>query len=121
MAAYQDGTTVSYIQNGLPVSADIIDRDSVQTFMLFDTNLKKAIITMHIDPGQKLIYRRRTEIHPGKDPIICHLVGWRKTVGSECMQSIAYCFEDGRIEMAGKFKEGHPWFYSPKLRPSELG
>jgi len=35
------------------------------------------------------------------------------------VQSIAYVFEDGRIEMAGRFREDHPWFYSIVLTDKE--
>jgi hypothetical protein len=52
---------------------------------------------------------------------VCYLVGWRRTIGGECVQSIAYVFEEtGRIELAGAFNEKHPWFYSPVLRPCEV-
>lgn len=50
----------------------------------------------------------------------CHLVGWRRNINGETIQSIAYVFENGQIEMAGRFDEKHPWFYSPKLRPFEV-
>lgn len=120
IAAYRDGTTISHINDGKEVSADAIDRERVQTFMLFNILTKKAILTLHLDQEQKFIYRRRTEISPNRQPIVCHLVGWRKTINNECVQSIAYCFEDDRIELAGKFREDHPWFYSPKLRATEL-
>lgn len=130
-AKYKDGTTITQIQDGKEVSSDLIDRDKVESFVLFDKSSKRIIIVQHIDPGQKLIYRRRVEKPTDKKkPIrVCHLVGWRKAVKvadlEEISQSIAYCFEDGKIHLASSFRENgdsdkiESWFYAPVLRDFE--
>jgi len=93
------------------ISSDTIDHLNVETFVLF--NGENLVYILHMDPGQRLIYRRRTELAAGERiPLVCHLVGWQMTVSGENVQSIAYCFEDGVIESVGKFRDNHPWFYS---------
>ena len=90
------------------ISSESIDYKNVDTFILF--NDEQIILALHLDEGQRLIYRRRVEIKP-EGTIICHLIGWQMTVNGQNVQSIAYCFENGMIELAGKFREGHDWFY----------
>lgn len=123
LAVYKDGSRVAHVGvDGKEISYDALPaRDEIETFALFDKANGKAIVSLHLEPGQKLIYRRRVAIKPGGPQEVCYLVGWRRTVGGECIQSIAYVFEaTGRIELAGAFNEKHPWFYSPALRPCEV-
>ena len=74
-----------------------------------------TILELHLEPGQRLIYRRRHAQTIGKPLITVTIVGWQQTIAGQNVQSIAYVFEDGRIELAGRWKEDHPWFYSPQL------
>lgn len=123
-AVYKDGSRVAHLDaDGKEISYDALpSRDDITDFVLYDIQSKKAVVSLHLEPGQKLIYRRRVAIKPGGGPQeVCYLVGWRRTIGGECVQSIAYVFEEtGRIELAGAFNEKHPWFYSPNLRPCEV-
>jgi len=114
VAKYRDGQFVTQHKgNGEMMSADNVDRKLVESFSLL--NGEKIIFTLHLDPGQRLIYRRRVEQNVGGEQKVCHLVGWRGDIA----QSICYVFEDGQVEMAGAFREDHPWFYSPNLREFE--
>jgi hypothetical protein len=126
VAQYSDGTVVNqYGGDGTEISYEKLDRGRIAAFALWDFETKKSILTLHLEPGQKLIYRRRVEMKQVGDQEaaiseVCYLVGWRRTVAGECIQSIAYVFEkSGRIELAGRFDAKHPWFYSPVLRPFE--
>jgi hypothetical protein len=121
-AEYQDGSRFPQIaEDGTERSYDNIpNRDSIACFCLFKVEDKKPVFTLYLDPGQKLIYRRRVfKVLGGTDKIF-YLVGWRKTVGGECVQAISYIHEETNyVQMAGKFREDHPLFDSPTLREFE--
>jgi len=119
---YDDDTVVDQFKDGKELSYDNLkDRERISSFALWDFETRKPVLTLHLDPGQRLIYRRRCWQHPGDDKPyqVVYLVGWRRTIGGESVQSIAYVFEDGRVELAGRFRDDHPLFDSPKLRPFE--
>lgn len=122
-AKYDDGATVNQYEDDKELSYDnLVDRGRIVSFALWDYTTRKPVFTLHLDPGQKLIYRRRCWQRVGaeKPYQVVYLVGWRRTIAGECVQSIAYVFEDsGRVELAGRFRENHPVFDSPKLRPFE--
>ena len=121
-AKYDDGAIVNQHEAGKELSYDnLIDRGRIISFALWDYITRKPVFTLHLDPGQKLIYRRRCWQRIGEEkPRVVYLVGWRRTIAGECVQSIAYVFEEtGRVELAGKFRENHSLFDSPKLRPFE--
>jgi hypothetical protein len=120
-AQYRDGSVVNQFgPDGKEVSTDnLINRAEIEAFGLWDFETRKPILTLHLDPGQKLIYRRRCWQRVGEEKphLVVYLVGWRRTVAGECIQSIAYVFEEtGHVELAGRFREDHPIFDSPKLR-----
>ena len=118
-AIYRDGTVVEQYdekRDPIEVSSEVLDRKKVMTFFIIQGQV--PVFTLHLDEGQNLIYRRRISVTEYKAKI-CHLVGWQQTVQVETVQSIAYVFEDGRIEMAGRFREDHPWFYSIVLTDKE--
>ncbi len=119
-ATYKDGSTFSqYDENSREYSYEQIDKSRLESFTLYKED-GATVITLHIDPGQRLIYRRRVEMSPGlSTTLICHLVGWQENINGRNVQSIAYCFEDGRIELAGQFRNNHPWFYAPIIHPEE--
>ena len=125
IAKYRDGSFVSqYNEQGKERSTDNIPaRQTLESFSLIDVPNKKVIITIHFDDNQRLIYRRRTEMIQGYGSVVaCHLVGWQQKINGSNIQSIAYVFEpDGRIELGGKFRDDHPWFYSPTIRGFEIG
>lgn len=116
---YKDGSVVrQHQEDGTIVSSDIINRDLIKSFTLM--NGSDQVIKMYIDDDKKFIYRRRVEKPSGGKETVCHLIGWRKRVSDQIIQSIVYVFEDGAIEFAGNFQDDHPWFYSPILRDFEL-
>ncbi len=118
----QDGTLLEQIddkRDPKEISTDSFNHSKVETFALF--NGENLVHILHMDHGQTLIYRRRTELAAGEGiPLVCHLVGWQMTVNGEQVQSIAFCFEDGVIETIGKFRDNHPWFYSVTPTKKEL-
>ena len=120
VAVYTDGTRFCRDQDGVTVSSEQIDRHRLASFILLDEN-NKPIITQHLDCGQRLIYRRRVDKRPGRADIVCHLIGWQQTVGDTNIQHVAYVFEEyvPRIELAGRFRDDHPWFYAIHPVPSD--
>lgn len=122
-ACYAGGEVINQIQpDGTETSYDKLDHARIAAFSLWDFDSRRPILTLHLEPGQRLIYRRRVEMKTGQEkPVeVCYLAGWRRTVNGECIQSIAYVFEStGRVELGGRFDPKHPWFYAPVLRPWE--
>ena len=94
-----------------------IDRKELSAFALEKD--EKEIVKLHLDEGQRLIWRKRGYIFPGGGNCEIHLLGWQKTINGENVQSIAYVFEDGHIEMAGQFREDHPIFDKVELIDEE--
>jgi hypothetical protein len=121
-AEYADGTRFPAIgPDGKERSYDDIpNRDRIVVFCLFTVETKKPLFTLHLDPEQKLIYRRRVFQTVAGVKDIFYLVGWRRNVNGESIQSIAYIHEEtGYVQMAGKFREKHVLFDSPVLREFE--
>lgn len=123
-ARYRDGQVINQFQpDGTEISYDNLPRrHDIRSFALWDRDTRKPVLTLHLDPGQRLIYRRRCWQRQGEEKPhrVVYLVGWRRTLAGESVQAIAYVFEeDGRVELAGRFREDHPVFDSPKLRPFE--
>lgn len=113
-AEYSDGTVFPQYENGKEHAYKDIDRTKLMAFALY-TKEGHHIITIHLSPDQRLIYRRRVQKTPGQEDIACYLAGWQETVNGRNVQSIVYVFENGQIHMAGEWDESHPWFYSPEL------
>lgn len=91
----------------------------------------KHLFTQHIEPQQRLIWRRRVEqrVIDNTPTQILYLCGVRERVntinGPKTIQHIAYLFEkpDGgvSIHVAGKFdRERNSFFYSPHLLYHEV-
>lgn len=108
-------------------SWDHVDHDNIKAMRV---SIKKSqLFTLHLEEGQKLIYRRRglatTGVPEEKSPHpIIYIIGWRQKIGGQDVQSITYiCDWVGRgfqIHQAGKFDEKHPWFYAPALHKHEV-
>jgi len=120
LAEHKDGSVIRQYEGDTKVSADKIDRNKLKTFSLM--NGESCVIKLYIRNGMVLVYRRRIEKNVGGSERVCHIVGWRKYTGhdNEIVQSMAFIFEDGGIEMIEDFIEDHPWFYKPVLREFEL-
>ena len=104
-----DGTVLGY---------DQIDRKQLSAFSLVQGD--KEILKLHLEEGQRLIWRKRQFMAAGEETKTIHLVGWQKTIKGENVQAIAYVFDDGHIELAGAFKENHPVFGKVNLHEGEI-
>jgi len=103
-AIYSDGKSLNQYNEGKTSKYTDIDRNLLQFFELY--NGDKLIFRVHLDDGKRLIFRKRVsqEMNSGNKKNV-YLVGWQKKIGGENVQSIAYIFEDGRIELAGAWNE----------------
>lgn len=119
IARYNDGEILpQYNEDGSENKYADIDRGRLTEFALVD-NSNEPVFALHLDPGQRLIYRRRVEMRTGVGEFTVYLVGWQMTVGGQNIQSIAYISEDKQIHMAGAWRDDHPWFYSIQTVPCE--
>lgn len=132
VAYYADNTHLrQYDDDGHENKYADIDRARLASFALYDGGVPHSeapfhyepathkLFHLHLEPGQRLIYRRRVEQTVGAAPIVCCMIGWQQLIGDQNTQSIAYIFENGTIELAGRWREDHPWFYSVQPVPSE--
>jgi len=117
-ARYNDASLHQFNGDGSENKYADIDRNRLLSFVLYGDD-GKPVFELFLDPGQRLIYRRRVRKSPGLADIIIYLVGWQMTVGGENVQSIAYVSEDGQVALAGRWRDDHPWFYSIQAVPSE--
>jgi hypothetical protein len=83
-----------------------IDRSRLASFCL----LKEGTVVFHmlLQPGHRLIWRKRVILTPGGTEQVWHLVGWQKTVGGQNIQCIAFVSEaDGMVVMAPEWQGEH--------------
>ncbi len=120
IARYNDGEILEqYKPDGNENRYADIDRSKLVSFVLLDDE-DNHVFELHLDPGQRLIYRRRVRQACGEPPFVVYMVGWQMTVAGKNVQSIVYISEDKEIHMAGAWKEDHPWFYSIQPVPCEV-
>ena len=123
--------TALYANNDELVLSDHLSFDHIPREDLIGMRVSignAQLLTVHLEPGQKLIYRYRPVRSPGtrpeqeKEPFVW-LVGVREKVGDKLIQFITYIVDwKGRgfqLHQAGKFQENHPWFYPPTLHVHE--
>ena len=117
-AIYSNDKSLNQYNEGKVSKYTDIDRKLLKFFELY--NEGKLFLRLHLGDGKRLIYRKRVsqEIGTGKKRNL-YLVGWQKKVKGENIQSIVYIFEDGHIEIAGKWDEESRFFYSPNLIKEE--
>jgi hypothetical protein len=83
-----------------------IDRTRLASFCLLKEDT--VVFQLSLQPGQRLIWRKRTVITPGAGEQVWHLVGWQKTIQGENIQCISYIKEeDGYVLMAGEWQGDH--------------
>lgn len=118
-AIYLDGSSLNqYNEDGSFNKYTDIDRSLMEFFEFYGE--KGLILRVHLGDNKRLIYRRRVTQDALRGIIgVVYLVGWQKTIGSENVQSICYIFEDGHIEMAGKWDGDSPFAYAPNLTEGE--
>lgn len=113
VAVYADGDTLpQYNRDGTENKYKDIDRSRLTEFNLYTAEgvLRYALF---LDPGQRLIWRRRVSLTSQGGRSVIHLIGWQMTVGDQNIQSISYVPEVGQATLsAGRFREDHPLFYS---------
>ena len=119
IVTYFDGTHLNQIDSsGAKHTYKDINRDQLATFEMWNGDTR--VLLVRFKKGQRLIWRRRVETSPSGISEICHIIGKQETINGKNYQGIIGLFEsDGRIEMTGKFEEGHPWFFPVKLHPHE--
>ena len=113
-AVYSDGEILNqYNEEGIANQYPDIDRQRLVTFEIWEK--EKLIFRLHLEESRRLIYRRRVaqNMLTGKK-VVVFLVGWQTTINGENVQDIAYIFEDGHIELAGKWKADRQ-HYAPNL------
>lgn len=114
---YKDGTLFSQIgHNGGKNAYEDIDRDRLAVFRLLDRDIGNTILMMKFEPGQKLIWRRRTDLI---NDTVVHLVGKKQTIDGKRYDGIVAVFPNGNIEATGRWDENHPWFYPVQERSEE--
>lgn len=96
-----------------------INLKKLARFEMWDWRENKRVLHMDFQPGQKLIWRRRTFLKGGIAEVI-HIIGKKQKQGNKTIQAIMVLFEsDGRVEVLDNFREDHPFFSKPKLHPHE--
>jgi hypothetical protein len=68
-----------------------------------------VVLTQLLEPGQRFIYRRRVAVNSSGAQIVCHLVGWQRTLHGTNIQHISYVFENGEITNGSKFQGKGGW------------
>ena len=112
-AVYHDGSLLNQHRGDDTENSYLdIDRARLAAFSLMRD--ETPIVTIHLEPGQRLIYRRRCFLRCGEpEPIVFYLVGWQRTINGENVQSISVVAEDsGEVNVIGKWRDDHPVFAS---------
>jgi hypothetical protein len=119
VAKYSDGNELQQVEaSGKKNSYSDIDRDKLSGFEMWEAG--RRLIYISFAKGQRLIWRRRVETSPGGTIEVCHIIGKQEQINGKNYQGIVGLFEsDGRIEIAGKFEEGHPWFSPVSIHANE--
>ncbi len=95
-----------------------IDRDRLTHFRLWRNG--EAVLTLFLDPGQRLIWRRRTELTSAGGRTVTHICGWQMTVKGENVQSISYINEaNGQVVWAGKWRPETGLMYEVNVQEHE--
>lgn len=110
-AVYNDGSHLMQVDyEGNKHSYHDIDKSKLESFEMWEGGVR--VISIRFKPGQRLIWRRRVLMQSGGIQEVCHIIGKQETINGNNYQGIIGLFEsDGRVEVAGKFEQGHPWFY----------
>lgn len=123
-AVYTDGSFLTQInEDGTKNAYADIDRNNLAAFEMWEgTGVR--VLSLRFAPGQRLIWRRRvfmsqTNEGAGVSEVV-HIIGKQQTVEGKNYQGIIGLFEsDGRVEVAGKFDENHPFFKPVAVHETE--
>ena len=119
-AIYNDGKEFpQFNEDGTENKYPDIERNKLEKFNIYKDD--KLIFVLHLEGSRRLICRFRVEqkLISGTKNLRLLMVGWQQTIKGENIQDLAYIFEDGHIELAGKWKEGDRIFYAPNLIEDE--
>lgn len=119
-AIYSDGTFLpQFNEDSSENKYSDIDREKICFFEVYSKSV--LIFRLELEKGRRLIFRKRVTqcISSGKVTRIVLLVGWQQTINGTNVQDIAYVFEDGHVELLGKWKENR-LEYAPVLIEQEL-
>lgn len=127
-AIYNDQTSFSWDEDTANENAyPKIDRAKLLAFEVHDP--KRALESpprqilihrLHLEPGQRLIVRRRVMQGIMSDAIKwIYLVGYQEIIAGQNRQAITVIFQDGHTELIGSWKDVP--FHSPKLMEAERG
>jgi hypothetical protein len=122
IAVYADGSILrQHEPDGTENRYEDIDRKRVSEFHLRLKGKDFTVIAYALDPGQRLIYRKRHSMSgiTGEKNWTIHMVGWQQTVNGKNVQCISWVFPDGSIINTGRFRENHPVLYGVELLPFE--
>jgi hypothetical protein len=108
-ALLRDGQTVQQFENGKEQSSEVLYGKDLSYFALLSNG--QPVHIQYIDPGYRLIYRRRVQKKPECPDLVCHLVGLTKQIGEETVQHVSFVFENGPTHCIGQYQSNHPWFY----------
>lgn len=108
----EDGTENSYGK---------IERERLTEFRMLNRQTGAAVLVLSLDPGCRLIYRRRNFMNgiSGDKENLIYLVGWQKTIKGENVQSLNWILQDGTIINTGRFVEGHVYLNDIVFLPFE--
>lgn len=132
IARYNDGTQLTqYESDGHEHNYGDIDRSKLESFIIcqkaqalghvFSIDLairEKVIFHLHLEPEQRLIYRRRTHKTPSGDDMVTYLVGWQQTVKGKNVQALFLIHDDGTIEAQGRWRDDAFW-EAPERAPED--
>lgn len=103
VAIYNDGTKLYQYNGEQEFKYSDIKRDKLAGFALLKGDT--PLILFHLEEGQRLIYRKRHFLRFDGQRSHVYLVGWQKNVKGENVQSIACVFENGQIQIIGKWRD----------------
>lgn len=118
-ADYGDSCLTQYNEDGTENKYGDIDRQSLKRFILMDGD--KVRFILHVDPGKRLIYRRRTAIDVmSRVQEVVYIIGYQENIQGYNKQALNFYFEStGHVETMDRFKEEHRWFYPVQFLPEE--
>lgn len=121
-AIYNDGSILNQYNEDKTENKYVdIDRTRLSEFRLQRPKEGGLVFSLFLEDGQRLIYRKRTEMTMGGSAFAFYMVGWQMNINGKNIQSIAYVYESGSpVFMAGQFRDDHPLFYSIVPTEEEL-
>lgn len=116
-ATYDDGT---FLVGTDDTPYESIDRARLRTFDLIRKDNHDDIkLRVHIAPGQRLVFRRRSRMSFSEKETHIYIVGKQETIDGRNVQRIAVLYNDtGAVELLDKYMETEP-FSEPVPIPCE--